>query len=42
MCDNVIRRDPCSLTGVPDCFVTSQQIKAWRDSDDRDDEDVIS
>ena len=42
MGDHVIRRDPYSLTGVPDCFVTSQQINIWRDSDDRDAEDVIS
>ena len=42
MCDNVVRRDPYSLLGVPDCFVTSQQIKIWRESDYRDDEDVIS
>ena len=41
MCDNVVRRDPYSLLGVPDCFVTSQQIKIWRESDYRDDEDVI-
>ena len=41
MCDDVVRRDPYSLLGVPDCFVTSQQIKTWRDSDYRDNEDVI-
>ena len=33
--------DPYSLLGVPNCFVTSQQIKIWRDSDYRDNEDVI-
>ena len=42
MCDDVVRRDPYSLIGVPECFVRSQQIKIWRDSDDHDDEDVIS
>ena len=31
-----------TLIGVPECFVRSQQIKIWRDSDDHDDEDVIS
>ena len=41
MCDDVVWRDPYSLLGVPDCFVTSQQIKTWRDSDYRDNEDVI-
>ena len=33
MCDNVVWRDPYSLIGVPDCFMTSQQIKIWRYSD---------
>ena len=42
MCDDVVRRDPYSLIDVPDCFVTSQKIKIWRDSDDHDDNDVIS
>ena len=42
MGDDVIRRDPYSLIGVPDCFVRSQQINIWHDSDDRDDEDAIS
>ena len=41
MCDDVVQRDPYSLLGVPDFFVTSQQIKIWRDSDYLDDEDVI-
>ena len=41
MCDDVVRRDPYSLLGVPDFSVTSQQIKIWRDSDYLDDEDVI-
>ena len=41
MCDDVVRRDPYSLIGVPDCFVTSQQIKIWRESDHRNDVDVI-
>ena len=41
MCDNVVWRDPYSLIGVPDCFMTSQQIKIWRYSDCCNDEDVI-
>ena len=32
---------PYSFLGVPDFFVTSQQIKLWRDSDYRDDKDVF-
>ena len=40
--DDVVRRDTHSLIGVPDCFVTSQQMKIWRDRDDHDDEYVIS
>ena len=42
MCDNVVRRDPYSLQFVPDCFVTSQQIKIWKDDDEyRDDDELI-
>ena len=41
MCDNVVPRDPYYLLGVLDSFVTSQQIKIWRDSDYHNDEDVI-
>ena len=41
MCDDVVRRDTYSLLGVPDCFVTSQQIKIWRDNDYHNYEDVI-
>ena len=41
MCDDVVRRDPYFLLGVPDCSVTSYQIKIWRDSGYCNDEDVI-
>ena len=41
MCDDVVRMDLYPLIGVPDYFVTSQQIKKWPESDHRNDVDVI-
>ena len=50
MCERADGADPWMLyytpdcykrnIGVPECFVRSQQIKIWLDSDDHDDEDV--
>ena len=41
MCGNVVWRDPYYFNGVPGCFMITQQIKIWRDSDYCDDKDVI-
>ena len=41
MCDDVVRRDPYSLQFVPDCFVTSQQMKIWEDDDEYCDDDEL-